>query len=155
MAGGEIDRILASGIVTVGPIDAIDVSKGAVRVLGQNYKVGGSAAVLAALSERVATGASPLATIRGTRDKTGQMRASSMSLSKSSYTPGATQVIVVGKVSRANTAIATFMIGGLTVDYSAALAGGSIDIVAGQTVAVIGSRSGSNMPLIATALRPL
>ncbi len=57
------------------------------------------------------------------------MRASSMSLSKSSYTPGATQVIVVGKVSRANTAIATFMIGGLTVDYSAALAGGSIDIV--------------------------
>jgi hypothetical protein len=47
------------------------------------------------------------------------------------------------------------MIGGLTVDYSAALAGGSIDVVAGQTVAVIGSRSGSNMPLIATTLRPL
>jgi len=78
-----------------------------------------------------------------------------MTLSTAQYVPGASKVLLVGTIAQVNSAVGTLALGGLSVDYSAALAAGSERIVAGQTIAVIGVQSAPNMPLVASAIQIL
>jgi hypothetical protein len=101
----------------------------------------------------MAGGSVVLATITGkVSRKGGTPLAESMAFSDEIYVPGSTQVQVLGKVRQVSPELGTFKVGGLTVDYTALLAQGTIAVKQGQIVAISGLQSGKGLPLQAVAI---
>ena len=153
--GGDLDSMLARGVVAYGPIESLDPAKGLVVVLGQTFRFGGTADQMTLLKDRIAIGETILATVSGTVDSRGALRVKAMSLSDRQYVPGSTSVMVVGKVRTVDASLGAIAIGSLQVDYSAALAAGNIQFVQGQMVAIIGVQTAQGMPLTASSIKAL
>jgi hypothetical protein len=153
--GGDMQAMLARGVIAHGPIDSLDVAQGRVVLLGKVYRFGGSVAQMEALSSRLASGETVLATVTGAPDHTGAMKATALSLSNSQYVPGSTEIMLVGRVRTVEASVGTMSVGGLRVDYSAVLATADVQLAPGQVIAVIGVRSAPDLPLVASSVKVL
>jgi hypothetical protein len=107
------------------------------------------------LMDRIAIGESILATVTGAIDSKGSLRVKAMSLSGRQYVPGSTDVMLVGRVRTVNASLGTITVGSVQINYSAALAAGSLQFAPGQMVAIVGFQSAQGMPLIASSIKTL
>ena len=153
--GGDLDSMLARGTVAHGPIESLDPAKGLIVVLGQTFRFGGTAAQMKLIGDRISTGETILVSVTGAVDSKGSLRVKGMSLSARQYVPGATDVMVVGKVRTVDASLGIMTVGSLRVDYAAALASGAMQFSPGQMVAIFGVQSAPRMPLIASSIKTL
>ena len=131
-----------------GPIEKVDASTGVITILGQKFRTQAGSAAANTLAEQLRAGAQIIASVLGKTDASGKVQNAKLILSGSDYVPGASSVLVVGKVASVNPAIAEFKIGDLKVDYSALLSSEQVQISAGQRVAIVGSQSAAGLALI-------
>ena len=122
----------------VGPIDSVDVKAGTLKILGQTFRADAKKA--AAIAANLSGGAQPVVSVLGAPKNDGSLAATTMLVFESSYVPGATKVLLTGKVSSVNHADAKLTIGKQVVDYSSLLAKANVAISVGALVTVIGSQ---------------
>jgi hypothetical protein len=129
------------------------VGSGRVTILGQTYQAPAGNAALQSMADQLSSGATVVAAVSGAKDTRGEVHAASFKATGISYAPGATNVLVVGRVTSSQTTTGTFAIGKLTVDYTSLLSTVSIQPRAGQTVAVVGVQSSAGSALQALQVR--
>ena len=153
--GGDASRTVASGVLVSGPVEAVDIASGKIRVVGQLFSTPAGDRVLKELQDILASGTTVTATAYGTVSSSDKPRAKAMVFSVQQHVPGVTTVFVVGTVHNVDNLKARFAVGGLTVDFSAILAAGSMVLNERSIVAVAGVRSSPEAPLVATSLHTL
>jgi hypothetical protein len=108
----EPDSILA------GPVASVDRVNGVFEAMGQTIMA--SPEMLRGLSK------GDMVTVNGSVIGSGWLYADSIDVSSERYVPGATPVMVTGFASSVDERLGTAQLGGLTVDYTAALSVGRL-----------------------------
>jgi hypothetical protein len=153
--GGDVSKTVASGVLVSGPIEAVDIASGNVRVVGQSFSTTAGDSTLKDLRDTLASGNTVTATVYGTVSNRNKPIANTMLISAEQHVPGVTTVFVVGGIKNIDKLKAKFTVGRLTVDYSAVLASGTIELDESSIVAVAGVRASPEAPLVATSLQTL
>jgi hypothetical protein len=149
--GGDVMSRFAPKTIVVGPLEMVSVAKRQLTVLGQTYQAGTSG--VAALADMVAAGRSVVVSVAGSISSTGQVRAESVSLMPADYVSGVTQVMIVGRVTAVDASIGKATIGGVSVDYTTALATQQVSINAGSLLAVVGTQAGPRLAIQAEKIQ--
>jgi hypothetical protein len=153
--GGDIAAASDLRIIANGPVDYVDDALSRVQVLGQEFVAKASSPALRELSSRVASGEVITATVYGRLSSDGTLKPHAVMVSNQQHVPGVTRVMVAGELKGINPERGTFVIGGLTVDYTPLLADGTIELAVGSTVEVTGFRYSRDGVLTATTVQSL
>jgi len=96
---------------------------------------------------------SVVAAVWGKLNANGVLKPDRLILSEVQYVPGATKVLVSGRITAVDTATARFALGRLVVDYSRLLSTGEINFAVGDLVGIKGIQAGTDSVLIADDLK--
>jgi hypothetical protein len=115
---GSVDGLVAVAEVLAAPVSSVDRVNGVFVAVGQTVMA--SNEMLARLQ------VGDFVSVNGSVVSPGWLYADEISVSSEMYVPGATEVFVTGIPSGFNLAVGQVQLGGLTIDYTAALSGGAI-----------------------------
>jgi hypothetical protein len=115
---GSVESLTSNQQVLAGPVASIDRINGVFVAMGQTVMA--SNAMLSHLQ------VGDFVSVNGSVVTSGWLYADTISVSDDMYAAGATEVFVTGIPSRNNLALGQMQLGDLTIDYTAALSGGSI-----------------------------
>ena len=149
--GGDANGIPA-GILASGPIEKVDLKSGRVVILGQTYAAQAGAPALKRLADQVSSGSTVVASVLGSKDSAGKLRAARLVVGGTDYAPGATPVVVLGRVESVQSGTGTLRVGQLSVDYTSILSNASTAFVAGQLIAVAGVQAAAGASLVASRI---
>ena len=127
ISGGGDTSSAQAQLLLVGPVDAINTRASVVTVLGQ--KVHYPAAGTLVLGDAVS--------VFGRTNADGSFVATKIT-DKGQYVPGATLVVISGKVQKADPAVGRVMVDGLTIDLTGTMSSGAVAPAAGTDIKVIG-----------------
>jgi hypothetical protein len=147
--GGDFYGFPSNTLVS-GPVEKVDVRGGRVVILGQSYKAEAGTTELQKLADQVSSGLTIVAEVVGNKGLADSLGAAKLILRTSDYTPGATQVVVLGRVLSAQVNIGTFRVGQLTVDYTSILSTMAVPLMPGEMVAILGVQAAAGAPLVAS-----
>ena len=91
--------------------------------------------------------------VLGALQKDGALAAKSMVMLDASYVPGATKVLLKGKVTSVDSASGKLSVGKQVVDYSSLLSKSVVAISAGMTVTIVGTQPLARGLVLADAIR--
>jgi hypothetical protein len=80
------------------------------------------------------------------------LQRASATVTEGQYVPGVTKVVVSGKISSIDTTVATAVVNGVTVDYSAALAGRIPKLSIGNVVTFVGTLPQAGQRMLASTV---
>jgi hypothetical protein len=149
---GYTDAIIGTGytdksqILLAGTIDAFDVKKNTVEVLGRTFALPTSSVVI----EQLLAGRQLQVSVVGTLGADGTTKNTSLQVATTEYVAGVSQVIVSGRIKRTDSDIATFYIGKVAVDYSAIIM--SQHPAEGDVVSVLGTQPQRGGVILATGI---
>ncbi len=113
--GSEHQMFATSNLLLRGPIEQVDVNHSRILALGQWFAV--------PKSQAAASSPGQFVDVYGAVSASGQYVVSALiHIGSVMYVPGATGVVVAGRISSVDKARGTARIGSLTIDYTAALA---------------------------------
>ena len=129
--------------LTIGPVEQVNLKSSTVVVLGQTYRVGRDASVMAQLNRAPIALSSldpgALVVIDGTEAPTGAAHVQSITRLSQLNVPGATRLVVTGVVS-AVTATGQIRMGNLTVDITPTMTDDSQHVSVGELVEITGTQ---------------
>jgi hypothetical protein len=137
-------------VILAGP--ASIKTDGTVEMFGREFKVRDGRAGLAS-PDGMAAGQPLTALVVGGPDRSGKVRAERISIARTPYVDGVTQVLVSGRISSSRPDRATLHIGKIAVDYSNLLADGAFEVSVGDHVSVVGVRPSADAAIQAIGLR--
>ena len=85
-------------------------------------------------------------------DASGKLTAAKASILEGQYVAGVTKVVVSGKISAVNAAVATAVVNGVVVDYSAVLASRIPGLSVGDVVTFTGTLPQAGQQMLASGL---
>ena len=135
-----------------GPIEKVDLKAGSVVILGQSYKAQIGTPVLKRLADQISSGSTVVASVLGNQDSAGNLRAARLVVHGTDYAPGATRVVVLGRVASVQSDIGTLKVGQLSVDYTSILSTAPAEYVAGQLIGAVGVQAAAGAPLVASRI---
>jgi hypothetical protein len=113
--GTDANLIASSDFATIGPVEAFDIRRSTITVLGQQYVLGNGARrafLVLAIGDYVA--------VSGMLAADGSVVANGLSKLPSMYVSGASFVYLKGKVLSNDTHLGQIVVGTLSIDYTAA-----------------------------------
>ena len=90
--------------------------------------------------------------IFGQIDASGRLQRASATMIEGQYVAGVSKVVVSGKISSINTAVATAVVNGVVVDYSSALAGRIPKLSVGDVVTFVGTLPQAGQQMLASSV---
>jgi len=122
-------------------------------VLGQSYVAKVPQSTLTALSDLLASGRLVYVIVSGKVGADGKVRADSLSIRPSDYVPGATRVMLVGKITNVNASLGRAQIGNVLIDYTSSLGTQRVSPSIGAIVAVTGTQAAFGAPVQAEMIQ--
>jgi hypothetical protein len=89
--------------------------------------------------------------IFGRVDASGRLQRASATITEGQYVAGASKVVISGKISSINTAVATAIVNGVVVDCSSALAGRMPKLSVGDVVTFVGTLPQAGQHMLASS----
>jgi hypothetical protein len=89
--------------------------------------------------------------IFGQVDASGRLQRASATITEGQYVAGASKVVISGKISSINSAVATAVVNGVVVDYSSALAGRMPKLSVGDVVTFVGTLPQEDQHMLASS----
>ena len=119
----------APSLVLVGPVEAVNASRGLVVVLGQS--------ILTSEASQLSVG--DTVSVIGNVKANGNVEAKAVQKA-GLYVAGATQVLLTGVVQKADNSVGRAVVNGVSVDLTPLMASGAVSLNAGDTVEIEGTQ---------------
>jgi hypothetical protein len=142
----------ADDTVVLGPLEGVSSARSEVTVLGQKVRITSSTHLSGVPPTGVAIGEQQLLVVARS-DSAGKLVATDLKVSDSRYFPGATPVIIQGRIDAVANARAEFLINGLTVYFGDIASLPSKQFLAGEHVVVTGVQALPGGALWASSVR--
>ena len=129
----------------------MDTRSGVVSVFGRAFKA--SPDKVSAIANKIGGGEQPMVAVLGALQKDGSLSAKSMVILDASYVPGATKVLLKGKVTSVDSASGKLSVGKQLVDYSSVLSKSDVAFAVGMSITVVGTQPLAEGLILADAIR--
>ena len=110
-------------------------------MLGQTYIARTNKAALGALADLLASGKPVLVSVTGVLNSAGATRAESLAIHAIDYVPGASTVMVAGRLTSVDSSTGKARIGGVQFDYTSLLANQDVSLKLGTVMAIAGTQA--------------
>ena len=144
--GAKNDAIVGTGrsmIVLMGAVDSVDVSTKTISVLNRKLQIESPEKI----SEALASGQQLVVAVFGELTTTGTIEHGKLKIFSTDYVPGASKVVVGGRVSEVNGGRGTVVISGQEIDINSTVLSKPINV--GDVVIAVGTQPGRNGAVLA------
>ena len=135
-----------------GPVEKVDLATNSISVLGRQLAVPASSNLAEKIGSALAAGNMVEISIFGQVDASGRLQRASATITEGEYVAGASKVVISGKISSINSAVATAVVNGVVVDYSSALAGRIPKLSVGDVVTFVGTLPQAGQQMLASTV---
>ena len=131
-----------AAVLTVGPVEHVNLKTSTLVVLGQTYHIGRSALLRNQAGAVIALGSltpDTVVSIKGTETAAGKANLKSITALPELDVPGATHLLITGRVA-SETATGHIKIGNLTIDITPTMTSDTATAAVGELVQVVGTQ---------------
>jgi hypothetical protein len=133
--GTGADAIIGTGrVLLFGPIDSVNTEKKTISMLGRTLKLPS----VDLISEAMTGGMQLVAAVSGQLSSAGKLEKISLRLADASYVPGASKVVISGRVDKIDDKLGTMKVGRALIDVTSVRAAKSASV--GDVVVVMGTQ---------------
>jgi hypothetical protein len=152
IVGTGQDRFVGVALTIKGPVEKVDVAANTISVFGRQLAIPRSSGLIEKVASAMAAGSTVEVAVYSRLDASGKLSAAKASILEGQYVAGVTKVVVSGKISAVNAAVATAVVNGVVVDYSAVLALGIPGLSVGDVVTFTGTLPQAGQQMLASGM---
>jgi hypothetical protein len=135
-----------------GPVENVDVAASTISVFGRRLSVPRSSGLIDKVANAMAAGNTVEIAIFAKLDSSGNLSGAKATVVDGQYVAGVTKVVVSGKISAINAAVATAIVNGVVVDYSTVLASRISGLSVGDVVTFTGTLPQAGQHMLASGV---
>ncbi len=152
IGGTGQDRFVGAALTIKGPVEKVDLAASTISVFGRQLAIPRSSGLIEKVASAMAAGSTVEVAVYSRLDASGKLSSAKASILEGQYVAGVTKVVVSGKISAVNAAVATAVVNGVVVDYSAVLASRIPSLSVGDVVTFSGTLPQAGQQMLASGL---